>query len=331
MKRRQLVALSSVCALVLMACVSVGSDGSVQGLSSPTVDVTRFEIQAISLRDVTFLFELTVQNPYPVSLSFNGMDLDFSVQGTKVASVNDRGGFSVAANGKKANSFTVTLTYASIIALVKDYTAKDWLDTVVDGKVSLPLPSIPGVPPEMSFSYQLKKQIPAIKPSVGITGFSVTPPTAAEVAQAVKQAGMSVDAGSALSVFLDLLAGKKPSTPVIDPAKLDLPLRLRFNLEIRNDAKGPLDVSALGYALFINGEPLVQGQAESIKRDGQKLIITVVSTFSSRQLTSGILAIFRDKAGSFRVSGSASLKLPDAIRAGAIPLAFDESGRFSFM
>ncbi len=300
-----------------------------QLLAKPTAELTRFQIEAISLRDVTFLFELSVKNPYPVALTFSGLSLDFSVEGAKVFSTSSQGGFSVAARATKANVFTVTLAYDAIIKVVKDYASKDWLNTVVDGKLVIPLPKTPGLPADISFSYKLEKKIPAIKPSIAIVGFTVTPPSAADISAAALKAGKKVDADKARSAFSDLLSGKAPSAQVIDPAELDVPLQVRYTIEIKNDAKGPLSFNSLDYELFINGESLVLGKSSDVKRDGQRILVTITNSFSSKRLSKNIRALFSSKKGDFRVQGSASLKLPDDIRKEAIALSFDEKGSFS--
>ena len=111
-----------------------------QSIAKPTAEITRFQIQAISLRDVTFQFELTVSNPYPLGLSFSGLTLDFSVEGSKVFSAANQGGFSVPAKGKKSSTFNVKLAYADIYKLVQNYSTKEWLNTVINGTLAIPLP-----------------------------------------------------------------------------------------------------------------------------------------------------------------------------------------------
>lgn len=300
-----------------------------QSIAKPTAEITQFQVQAISLRDVTFRFELTVSNPYPLGLSFSGMTLDFSVEGAKVFSTVDQGGFSVPARGKKSSTFNVTLAYADIYKLVQNYSTKEWLDTVINGKLSIPLPKIRGLPSTVSFAYKLEKKIPAIKPTVAITSFSVTPPSASEVAAALAKAGKKADPEKARGTIADILAGKKPVAPVIDPAELDLPLKISFTIQIKNEARGPLTFSTLGYELFINNESLVVGNSSSVKQDGQQVLVTVANTFSTKRLTSGVRALFSEGKGSFRVTGSASIKLPDEVSTVAIPLGFDEGGTFS--
>ncbi len=298
-------------------------------LQKPTAEIRRFQVEALTLRDVTFLFELAVKNPYPVDLSFSGMTLDFSVEGSKVFSAQSQGGFKVAARKEKSNTFTVTLAYDAVIKLVKDYAAKEWLNTVIDGVLIIPLPKLPGLPKDVRFTYKLEKKIPAIKPHVALVGFAVQPPTAAQVAQALAKAGKKADPAKAQKVFADVLAGRKPTAPVIDPAELDLPLSVSFTLEIRNDAKGPLSFQKLGYELSVNGESLVLGDTAGVVREGARTLVKVTNTFSSKKLSKGVKAIFTDRKGSFEVKGSASLKLPDEIRKDPVPLSFLESGTFT--
>lgn len=313
---------------VLVVAALLGAPALAQ-LAKPTAEITKFRVEALSLRDVTFLFQLSVKNPYPLGLTFSGMTLDFSVEGSKVFTAAGKGGFSVPARGSKAQEFTVTLAYEAIAKLVKDYASKEYLATVIDGTLAIPLPKIPGLPKDISFSYRLEKRIPAIKPRLAVTGFTVTPPSADEVARAIAKAGKKVDAAKARAAIADLLAGKKPAAAVIDPAELDVPLRVSFTIEVANEAKAPLGFAKLGYELFVNGESLVAGESTEVRREGSRTFVTVTSVFSAKKLSKGVKALFADRKGSFRVKGSAALQLPAEIRSDPVPLAFDEGGSFS--
>lgn len=315
--------------LVIVLFSAVSTAAWALNIPKPSAEITRFQVDSITLRDVTFLFDLAVKNPYPVALSFKGMTLNFTVEGAKVFTASSKGGFTVKANREKTNTFTVTLTYEAIIKLVKNYISKEWLDTVIDGTLVIPLPKMPGLPNDITFKYKLSKKIPAIKPNVGILNFKVSPPTAEQVRAALVKEGKKTDPGKALGVFKDVLAGRKPAAPVIDPAELDVPLTVSFTLSIKNEAKGPLSFNGLDYELFVNGERLVKGQATSIVREAEKSLVTVTNVFSSKQLSKNVKELFSSRKGRFGVKGSASIKLPDEIRKDPIPLSFDESGHFS--
>ncbi len=326
-----LSAAAGLSALDLSKAAS-GAKKLVAEAPKPSAEVRSFQLEAISLRDVTFKFDLVVKNPYPVGLSFDGMTLDFTVEGAQVFSAKSQGGFSVKANSEKSNAFTVTLAYDAIIKLVKNYIEKDWLNTVIDGTLVIPIPKIPqypSLPPNVTFKYKFEKKIPAIKPQVAILDFSVKPPSEAQVASGVAKAGKKVNPGKALGVFKNVLEGKKPAEPVIDPADIDVPLTVSFTISVKNDAKGPISFDKLGYELFVNGEKLVVGDSAKVQRQGDRTLITVDNEFSSKRLSKSVKAIFSERKGSFGVKGSASLKLPDEIRKEPVALAIDEKGDFS--
>jgi LEA14-like dessication related protein len=310
---------------ILAAALSLAASAPLLALSipdsipKPTAEVTEFSLEAITLRDVTFKFVLSVKNPYPVALSFDGMTLNFTVEGAKVMSVASQGGFSVKAKGQKSNAFTVKLSYESIIKLVKNYVAKDWLNTVVDGTLVIPIPRIPGLgvlPKDLTFTYRFEKRIPAIKPRVAIVDFTVQPPTREQIAKAAAAQGKKVD------------ADRKPKEKLVDPTELDVPLTVSYTICVDNEAKGPISFGKFGYELFVNGDSLVVGESDKVRKEGSRSLITVNNAFSARKLSKNVKALFAERKGSFGVKGSAMIKLPDEIRKAPVALGVDESGGF---
>ncbi|MGO8693849.1 MAG: LEA type 2 family protein [Rectinemataceae bacterium] len=300
-------------------------------LPKPSAELTRFQLDSLSLRDVTFLFEVTVKNPYPIPLQVSGMNLVFSVEGNKALELASEGGFSVPANGSKSNSFTAKLRFEDLFKIVKDYASKDWLSTKIDGTLVIPIPDVPGMPglpKSVSFSYELQKRIPALKPRVAISDFEVGEPSAEQVDAALAKDGRHVDRRKALDSFRDVLAGRKTESAEIDPRDMDVPLAVSFKIELTNDSKASLSFSHLGYDFYLNGEKLVSGDTSEIRREGERTFLTVRSEFSSKRLSEGVRRIFSERKGQFRVIGSTEVKLPDEIRVEPVPLAFDESGTF---
>jgi LEA14-like dessication related protein len=324
MSRRSSATLAVIAALLALAPALFAA-----ALPKPTAEVRRFEVAAISLRDVTFLFEVAVKNPYPLSLPFDGMGIAFSVEGTKVFTAASQGGFTVPASGSKSNTFTVALDYADIIKVVKDYAAKDYLATAIDVSLSLPLPKLPGLPKSIPFSWSLKKKIPAIKPRLAVLDFRVVPPTQEQIRAALVKAGKNIDAGKALGVLKNVLEGKKPPAGVIDPSEIDVPVSVSFTIELANEAKADLSFAKLGYDLAVNGDPLVAGESSQVTRREGRSLITVTSTFSSRSLSQNVRKLFQDRRGTFTLRGTAAIKLPDEIRKEPVPLEFEEGGSFS--
>jgi hypothetical protein len=316
-------ALLAACLALLLPAVSFAQ------VPKPTAKVTRFDIERISLRDVTFLFDVAVKNPYPLALSLEALQLTFFVEGAQVAQVKTEKGFSVKAMGTKTNRLFATLGYEEVMAAVKGYAQKDYLATLVKTQIAIPLPKMPGLPPRITFSYDLKGRIPAIKPRVAITHFKIEQPSGEAVGAALKKAGKSLaNQGAAVQAFKDVLAGRTATGP-IQPNDLDLPLTVSFDIELANETRAPLSFAGLDYRFSINDQELLTGATKDISRKGNLSVLQVTSRFSSLALSGGLLQALRARRGRFTLSGSTALKLPDEIRKEPLRLEFTEAGAFS--
>jgi LEA14-like dessication related protein len=294
----------------------------------PTVKVTRFDIEKISLRDVTFLFDVSVRNPYPLELSLESLQLTFFVEGKQAAQVQTVKGFKVKARGEKTSRLEATLRYEEVMAIVKDYTQKDYLATEVKTVIAVPLPKIPGLPPRLAFAYSFDSRIPAIKPRLAITHFRIEQPSGEAVGRALAKAGRGAAArGAAEQAFKDVLAGRPPQGS-LQPRELDLPLKVSFDIELANETRAPLEFTGLDYRFSINGSEVLAGTAQEAAARGNRSVLHIASTFSSRQLAGGLLEALRARRGSYILVGSTSLRLPGEVRHEPLKLEFSEEGSF---
>lgn len=311
--------------LFLSACAGLETHAP-----KPTAEISSFSLERIGLRDLDFAFELTVKNPYPVDLSFSGMSLDFSVEGAQVFQTKSRGGFTVGANRTAANSFIVTLRYEDVIRVVRDYLEKDWLETQITGKLTLPLPDLGGLPREISFDYRLSHKIPAVKPRVEIRDFAIAAPSEKEIAAALAAAGRNIAVAEAAGFLRGIVQGRPSAAPPFRLQDIDVPFTLSYTLAVVNEAEAPLDFGALDYELFVGGQSLAKGTSTQVRRNGGASLITINTTFSSKRVSEGIIRVLEAKGGDFRIAGKASLILPQEIRRTPVPLSFDEGGTFRF-
>ncbi|MEK6795405.1 MAG: LEA type 2 family protein [Spirochaetota bacterium] len=299
----------------------------------PTATMERFDIKQISLRDITFTFDVAVHNPYPVALTLDGVDLDLSVEKQPLFKTTTSKGFSVAAKGKQTSSFDVTLTYGSIMKIIADYSARDYLVCDIDALVKIPLPKvIAGLPPSVNLPFKLSQKIPAIKPKVSIANFAVTMPTESDVRAALTESTSAqlkaVDAKKAQGMFASLLSGKPVAAPVIKPADIDLKIKVLFDIVLENQAKAPIDFSSLSFQFFINSNAMVAGETSSIEKRGNTIVMHVVNEFSSKSLSTSVLSVFKSGTGAFTVTGSTTMDLPPAVLSHPVKLSFSENGSF---
>lgn len=315
----------TACLFVFSAAFAFNFD-----VPKPSAEIKKFDVDSIGLRDITFVFDVAVKNPYPVGITLAGVKMKYSIEGKQFFETETSKGFKVKAKGTAVSQFKVNLKYADIINIVKDYSKRDYLDTVIDTEIVVPLPDLPqlaALPKTLSFKYALKKKIPAIKPKVAINGFRVAMPTLKEVTDALKKSAQNVDPNDAFNMFTDILSGKKAKN-VIDPASIDLKINVDFDIELKNETKGRLDFRDLNYTLFVNGSELVKGITSKIAQRGDTQVLTVSNVFSSKSLAGPVMDAFKARKGAFRVIGGTKIKLPDEIKKEPIPLSFSEDGSF---
>ncbi|PKL41076.1 MAG: hypothetical protein CVV44_00110 [Spirochaetae bacterium HGW-Spirochaetae-1] len=314
---------------ILLLALLLSTCQGIQIKKKPTATIANFDIESISLHDITLIFDIEIGNPYPVGLKLDDIGFTFYIENKQFLKTSTAKGLKIAAMDKKISSFTVNLKYTDIIKIVQDYTNKDYLDCVVDTVISIPLPDIPGLEKNITLTYKLKKQIPAIKPSIKIANFHVQMPTEKDIADALKKSGKSLaNSDKIYGMFEDILSGKKPQQ-VIDPASLDLKLKVSFDIEMKNETRAKLNFKRLDYNFLVNGSKLVDGSTTDIKNDGNKSILKIITEFSTKTMSKSILKAFQNKNGDYGLQGEAQMELPPSVKKTPLKLKFDETGRFN--
>jgi len=328
---------SLICLLFCVASAQAGFDMNklaplTTKLPKPTATLEKFDIKQISLKDITFTFGIGIANPYLVNLTLNGVDIDFSVESNKITHTTAAQGVVIPSKGKQTNYFDVTITYESIIQLVKDYTSHDFLKCDTDVVLKIPLPKIKGLPKTADFSFRLSQKIPAIKPKVSIAKFSVTLPTEQDVKASLQKAATtavkSLDAKKVQAMFSTILQGGTVPAPVVKPQDIDLKFKVGFDIVLQNEAKAQFDFTSLDFNFQVNSNQLITGAASQVQKTGTTTIIHVVNEFSSKNLNPSVLNAFKTGAGSFSLSGNTVLQLPPTIVNHPLKLEFKEDGNF---
>jgi LEA14-like dessication related protein len=317
-------ALSLIC-----SCMSMGAIGS-----KPEARIEKFSVDSISFRDVTLLFDIAMNNPYPVGIDLERITFAFNIEGKKLFETTTPKGFKIRANGTETTKFTVNIEYNKIEKIVKDYMKKEYLACDVAGKLVLKIPAtgIPGVPPSVEFPFNLKTNIPAIKPEISIKNFKVNAPSVAAITSAIKDIPKkNITPEKITGLFGKLLAGKdiKEEIKIIKPEELDIKLDVNFDIEVQNKTAAKILFNDLSYDFMMNGENMFKGNTKDSKMVGNTLILKISNQLSSKAMGQGIIKIFKDKKGSFVIKGQTLIKLPESIRTEPLKLQFDEKGNFS--
>ncbi len=314
--------------LPFLICLAVAAGcQSLPIKKKPEARFQKVEIKSLSLKDVTLQFDLAISNPYPVRLKLESADLTFFLEGKRLFKTRTGKGLKIKARGTQVSSLDVTLKYKDIIRAVKNYSRKDYLKLRVDAVVALPLPKIPGVPPRATFKYTLNTKIPAIKPEIRIANFKVKMPSKKDITRVLNRERKKLNPGKVYGMFNDILRGRKPKK-VIDPSSLDLPLKVSFDIIMQNKTRAALKFTRLDYTFMVNRSKLVDGKTSAIKNAGNRSVLSIQNSFSTRALSASILKAFRSRRGAFLLRGEALLKLPDVVKKAPLKLKFNETGTF---
>ncbi len=299
-----------------------------KGVKLPEVSLKDFDIKGISLRDIDFIFDIAISNPYPIGLKLKKVVFKVDIEKKQLFTTTTTSGFTVKARGTAVSPLVLNLEYSKIIGIVKDYKNKEFLDCDISGELHIPLPNIPGLPSTFKFPFKVSKKIPAIKPSVAIHNFKVSAPSMADIKAAIRKSGKNLNADTISGAIGNLISGKKIDPQAIGLADLDLKLKVDFDLKIKNETRAKLLFNKLNYDFSINSEKVFRGDSGNTKSVGDTLIVTVANELSSRSLGKGVLRVFEQRKGVFGIRGETFLNLPPSIKKDPLKLSFTEGGDF---
>lgn len=332
MKNLKIFSLISLFIVMISASVSAieipDSFGGYK-IPKPTAEIVNFDIDSISLTDITLLFDVEITNPYPVKLKLSRVESAFFVEKKQFFKMaTDK--LKIKANGKETTRLLVNLKYADIAGVVKDYSNKDYLECVVDMIITLPLPKqFSSVAKDVTFKFNLKKMIPAIKPEINIANFNVIKPSKADIEAAIKKAQKkNMNADAITDMFGAMIDGKNPAKE-IDTSDLDLKLNVNFDVVMKNKTKAAIFFKDLNYDFKVNSSKLVDGYTKDIQNKPGEYILSVNNDFSSKALGSAILKAFKDGKGDYTLTGFSMVKFPDVVKKTPLKLNFNEKGVLS--
>ncbi len=314
--------------IIFYSCATLNLDPSLFK-KKPEASIEKFDIESITLQDITLLFDVKITNPYPVSIKLDKVTSKFTIENNQLFETFTKEPFEINANNSAMNPINVTLKYLDIIKIVKDYTKKDYLNCVIEGDIILAIPKtgVPGIPESYTFPYKVSKQIPALKPNISIKNFTIKKPSKTEITKAIKDSSKNLNFLDVIKIIDKLLSGDYSGVfKVIKPEDLDLKFDVNFDIELKNDTKSPIKFDRFNYDFFLNDDKLVKGETTDIKTVENKTILRVQNRISLKTFSQSIGKALQNKTGDFRLKGETAIKLPDSIKKEPLKLSLDEKG-----
>ncbi len=318
-----------ILALPLSSCALLQRSALIR----PEVKIERFDIEAISLRDIRLGIDLGVTNPYPIDVRFERISAKLLIEKNQFFNTNTRRGLKIAPGKKERVSFIVNLKFADIWKIVHQYSEKDYLESEISGDVVLGLlkTGVQGAKflDSLSIPFQWRVKIPAMKPEIRIVNFAVEMPARGQVVDAIRKGEGVHSVDAVMSSLSDVLAGKK-STGRNASARLEIELPVILDIELKNNAKTRILVQDMHYDFFVNGESLIRGETGEIVTNGNTFMVKIRNTIRLRSLSESLIKALKQGKGNYALKGYSHIRFPEAIKKDPLRLALDEKGGFSF-
>jgi LEA14-like dessication related protein len=295
----------------------------------PEISLKRFDIDSISLKDITFLFEIELNNPYPIGFKLEDVGFNVQIEGNQLFKTRTKKGVTVKAGGSEVTPVKVTLVYEDIMKIIKNYAERDYLACRIDIDTVIPLPkALESIKKNITFKHTVEKKIPALKPSFRIANVNVKAPTIDEIKRSLVETGKkNLDPKNLLGMLEGLISGRN-TAPDLDLTSLDVPISISFDVEVKNNTRARLACRDLTYNFLVNEAKILSGTTGSVSEEGAASIIRITNTFSSKALGKSVISMFNSRSGSYQLTGFSNLKLPDEIRKDPLKLEFNEKGPF---
>lgn len=301
----------------------------------PSAQIEKVDIESISLESISFLFDVRIANPYPVSINLAGVNSKFSVESNQLFETSTTKPFSVAARGSSVNTILVNLRYADIVKIVNDYVNKDKLNCDIDGSIVLDIPDtgIPGIPDTYTFPFKTSKTIPTFKPTLSVKDFTLIRPSTEEIKTALLKSGSKLNIFDVIKVLDKLVAGRYDEAfSVIDPKDLDLKFGVNFKILLKNETKSMINFNSFKYDFLMNGDPLITGATTSdIKAVDNVVTLNVANTVSLVSFSRSIVRALQTNKADFKLSGETEVKFPDEIKKEPLKLKIDSAGNLGIV
>ncbi len=120
MTQRRLNTVAVILGTLLLWCCGCESMDGKFSLKKPTARLTGLQLEDVKLDSATLLFDIEVDNPYPVALPLTNLDYDLATAGNTFLSGVAAIQTTIPANSSKIVSLPARINYLGMFKAVKD-------------------------------------------------------------------------------------------------------------------------------------------------------------------------------------------------------------------
>lgn len=219
--------------LLFTSCLSTVSEF----IGKPEIKFDNVKLTGLDMDGFTFNVGYTVKNPYPVSFSIAGIDLNVvnDNDSSVITNMNCSEGVQVLGMDSAKNTASFFIPYKTVLSLASKVSKSESLESLpfsVKGNAKLDLSSVPLFEGEsLTLPFNKSFNVPVFKPSFSVSAPTIQMPGPDDFKKALVDGGMN--AVKAAKLVANIIAGNKLTSDVFDG--IDLDLSFKFNLNVKNE------------------------------------------------------------------------------------------------
>lgn len=313
MKTRKTLLLASILSLLLYITCTTFDPSMLK--KKPTVNFKNFQFKEITLSDMTMLFSLDIENPYPITLYLDSIQSQIYIDTFSLFSLQSADKLKMPANSKTNKTFAVTITYEQLIKAVKEYYNKDSIVMTIKGTIAFSLPPSIQIAELIAVPFTIKQEIPTIKPSIDIAHFKIIPPSLSDLKNIVKNIN-PLEIPSLYTDIQNFCQGKGIPDSI---SKFDIPLSVAFDIIIKNKTKAALAGKSLQYNFILHDSEIAKGHPTIQNADGASKI-NCLTTLSTKNISKGLAQAITQKNIQYTMKGD--MLFNAALKTTVLPVPF---------
>lgn len=284
-------------------------------VAKPDFSCDSVVIKSIGFDSMTLEVRASINNHYPVKIKLQKINFQLTTDEGQIFSAAIDQPLDISKEGSQDTSFDITLKYADIIKVVREYTQQSEIESHFKGSVTLLLPQVPEVPtlPQtMTVSFDDPHPIPTILPVLTIKKFSISKLSKSDIENAIKQSGKSLDILTMARVVEALIAGNYDEAfQQIAPEDLKLNFNTVLTLEIKNKTKTQVNFNNINYQLALNDVQIIDGTTTDNKTIDNTSLLTITSQINSSDFTDALIKAIMAKTANYHLTGEADIYFVD--------------------
>lgn len=198
---------------------------------SPEIKTQSVALKGLDFEGIFFECAYSISNPYPVSLSVQGVEAAVSCADAPSIQLSADEGISVPAKESRENTFAFKVPYSTILSLAQELPGRESLPFKIEGTARFDTSAVPFADMKsIEIPFSADFEVPVFKPEFSVSNPRIQLPTLSELKNAFSSSGMAFT--KAASVASQLLSGKTLSEAVLDGVDLDF--AFLFDLTVSN-------------------------------------------------------------------------------------------------